>query len=715
MQINELPIPREFKVYLESLGYKTLYPPQEEAIRKGVLDGKNLVVATPTASGKTFIALLSAIKKLSETRGKVIYLVPLKALANEKYREFKVLEGVKLDGRRFKVTISTGDYDDPGERLRRSHVIVATYEKMDSLLRHSPKWMHEISLIIIDEIHFIHSIDRGPTLELLITRLIESLPNAQFLALSATIENTVDFERWLNTHVILSGWRPVPLKEGVFLDYSIIYSSGDVDDVERLYGKPSVDLALQTIKENGQSLVFVQRRRDAVSISKKIADAIRYLGSEEIDFDVCKDISDKILRSTEITELSRSLSQVVSHGIAFHHAGLAYEHRAIIEEYFRKGVIKAIAATPTLAAGVNLPARRVIITNLYRYELGFREPISVFEYKQMAGRAGRPLYDEYGEAVVVSRSPEEADYIMDVYLQGRPEELRSRLLEGGAMDMHVLGLLASKKGLFKREIEDFFDKTLCAIQRGSRRIYREINNGIRFLVEKKLAENRSGKYYPTEFGRRVAELYILPMTAVLIKEFLEEHALDQHSDLSLLYIVLSTPDAALAPYYSRERRKIEKELSRLAHQISSIFWDPSRYVYTIGRQLQIWKTVFMLRDWIEEVSEDDIMRRWRVEPGDLQVIRSTAEWILYSAGQIAKLFGHNMLYEAFDVLTVRTHYGVKRELLNLIGLEGIGRIRARNLYNAGYKSMLDLKKASFRDLMGVPGIGETLAKRLAGK
>jgi|Deesub1362B_J571_1020462.scaffolds.fasta_scaffold00004_258 helicase len=712
MLINDLPIPEEYKVFLEKLGYYRLYPPQEDAIRKGVLDGKNLVVATPTASGKTFIALLSSIKKFVEEKGKIIYLVPLKALANEKYKEFKSLEKVMFNNRKIKVIISTSDYDDPGEKLKRADIIIATYEKMDSLLRHSPSWMNNISLIIIDEIHYIHSIDRGPTLELLITRLIDDLPDAQFLALSATIENTTDFEDWLNTKVIMSQWRPVPLKEGVFIDYSIIFMDGSVYDVANLYGNPSVDLALDTIKEDGQALIFVQRRRDAVSASKKIADAIRYLEIEKIEIEKCRKIAEKILNATETTELSRTLSQVVSYGVAFHHAGLAYEHRAIIEENFRKGIIKVITATPTLAAGVNLPARRVIISSLYRYELGFREPISVFEYKQMAGRAGRPLYDEYGEAIVITRTPEEADYIMDVYLQGKPEALRSRLLEGGSMDMHILGLLASKRGLFKREIEDFFDKTLCAVQRGSRRIYKEITGGLMYLNEKKLIVDRKGKYYPTEFGRRVAELYILPSTAVQIKEFVENYHHKENSDLTLLYVILSTPDAALAPYYSRERRKIEEHLSILSEEIGDVLWNPDNYVYTISHQLQIWKTVFVLYDWIQEVSEDNISRKWRVEPGDLQVIRGTSEWILYSAGQISKLFGYRGLYEQFDTLTRRVHYGVKIELLNLVGLEGIGRIRARNLYNAGYKTLIHLKKAKIEDLIKIPGIGETLAKRL---
>jgi helicase len=617
-----------------------------------------------------------------------------------------------FNNRKIKVIISTSDYDDPGEKLKRADIIIATYEKMDSLLRHSPSWMNNISLIIIDEIHYIHSIDRGPTLELLITRLIDDLPDAQFLALSATIENTTDFEDWLNTKVIMSQWRPVPLKEGVFIDYSIIFMDGSVYDVANLYGNPSVDLALDTIKEDGQALIFVQRRRDAVSASKKIADAIRYLEIEKIEIEKCRKIAEKILNATETTELSRTLSQVVSYGVAFHHAGLAYEHRAIIEENFRKGIIKVITATPTLAAGVNLPARRVIISSLYRYELGFREPISVFEYKQMAGRAGRPLYDEYGEAIVITRTPEEADYIMDVYLQGKPEALRSRLLEGGSMDMHILGLLASKRGLFKREIEDFFDKTLCAVQRGSRRIYKEITGGLMYLNEKKLIVDRKGKYYPTEFGRRVAELYILPSTAVQIKEFVENYHHKENSDLTLLYVILSTPDAALAPYYSRERRKIEEHLSILSEEIGDVLWNPDNYVYTISHQLQIWKTVFVLYDWIQEVSEDNISRKWRVEPGDLQVIRGTSEWILYSAGQISKLFGYRGLYEQFDTLTRRVHYGVKIELLNLVGLEGIGRIRARNLYNAGYKTLIHLKKAKIEDLIKIPGIGETLAKRL---
>ena len=218
MKITELPIPEPVKEVLIKSGIVELYPPQEEAIKAGALEGRNLVLASPTASGKTLIAELCALKHILEGDGKVLYLTPLRALASEKYEEFRKYSAItKKDGKRVSVGISTGDYDSSDPWLERYDIIVATNEKVDSLLRHRAKWMDEISLVIADEVHLLNEAERGPTLEVVLARLMQTNTDVQILALSATINNVEEIGGWLKADYITTEWRPILLKEGVLL------------------------------------------------------------------------------------------------------------------------------------------------------------------------------------------------------------------------------------------------------------------------------------------------------------------------------------------------------------------------------------------------------------------------------------------------------------------------------------------------------------------
>jgi helicase len=203
LKIAELPIADSVKEILQGLGICELFPPQEDCIRAGVLDGCNIVLASPTASGKTLIAELCALKHVLENGGKVIYLSPLRALASEKFEEFqKYTSIIKPDGRKVAVGISTGDFDTADNWLSRYDIIVTTNEKADSLLRHRAKWMDSISAVIADEVHLLNEADRGPTLEIVLARLMQCNSHIQILALSATINNVDEIAGWLNAKQI---------------------------------------------------------------------------------------------------------------------------------------------------------------------------------------------------------------------------------------------------------------------------------------------------------------------------------------------------------------------------------------------------------------------------------------------------------------------------------------------------------------------------------
>lgn len=209
-------IPKKVYAVLKKKGFKGLRPSQAKAIQAGLFKDKNLLVCTPTASGKTLVAELAALNALYHDQGKVIYVVPLRALAQEKVRDFK------RDYPDLKIVLTSGDRDSDDSYLERFDWIVTTSEKLDSLLRHKAAWLHNVKVVVIDEVHLLNDSTRGPTLEVLITLLRKTLPKLQLVALSATIGNPKELASWLGATLVLDDWRPVRLDKG-------IYSNGKVE------------------------------------------------------------------------------------------------------------------------------------------------------------------------------------------------------------------------------------------------------------------------------------------------------------------------------------------------------------------------------------------------------------------------------------------------------------------------------------------------------
>jgi len=212
-------IPKDLYSVLEKDGITHLRPSQRKAIKAGLLDGKNLLVCTPTASGKTLIAELASVSSIMERKGKCIYIVPLKSLATEKYHEFK-----KKYDEFFRVALSIGDMDASDPYLKDYDFIISTSEKVDSLIRHGAPWLRDIKTVVVDEIHLLNDPGRGPTLEILITILRQLLKNVQILGLSATIGNPEELAEWLGAELVIDNWRPVELKKGVYLDGNIEFT-----------------------------------------------------------------------------------------------------------------------------------------------------------------------------------------------------------------------------------------------------------------------------------------------------------------------------------------------------------------------------------------------------------------------------------------------------------------------------------------------------------
>ncbi len=713
MKIEDLAIPEPAKQVIIKSGITELYPPQEEAICEGALEGKNLVLASPTASGKTLIAELCALKHILERKGRVLYLTPLRALASEKYEELKRYSSLrKTDGRRIRVGISTGDYDSSDNWLGQFDVIVTTNEKADSLLRHRTKWMDEISLVVADEVHLLNDKDRGPTLEVVLARLLQINPNSQLLALSATIKNADEAAEWLNANSITTEWRPVVLKEGVARQNEILFKDGAASKIEQRSKNPAVNLALHIVGSGGQALIFASTRRNSVSLAKKASFEVNSRLSKPLKRFLQR-LSEQILTAGERTRVGDLLAELVKRGAAFHHAGLSGAHRRLIEKAFRNGKIKILTATPTLAFGVNLPARMVVVHDYRRYEPGYGYyPISVLEYKQMAGRAGRPRYDKVGEAILLAKNEDEQDYLLESYVLAQPERIWSKLAVERVLRSHVLATIAADFAHTEQGIYDFFSKTFYAYQYEAKAIQGVITKILKFLHDERMIEVSGKDIHATKFGRRISELYIDPVTGVLVREALQIRA-PRLTDLSYLHMISHTPDMfpKLRPY-SREIDElalfVDQHGSEFMFRVPSEWEDHIAFEEFLGEAKLAW----VLESWIAETSEDEMIGKFTVQPGDLYRIIDSAKWLLHASHELARLFKHKDILPSHSEVMQRVQKGVKRELLPLVRLEGIGRVRARILYNADLKTIADLKKAHIKKLTSLPLIGLKVAKKI---
>ena len=700
---------------LEYLKIKELYPPQKEAI-KFVERGDSVLMSVPTAAGKTLVAYAALIRAV-KAKKKGIYLVPLRALAWEKVNELKDICKNILDGA--KIGVSVGDYDK-ARGLSKYDIIVSTSERADSLIRHNPSWLSEVECLVSDEIHLLNDSGRGPTLEVTLSKFREINPNIQIIGLSATVSNSKEIADWLDATLVESDFRPVPLKKGISLDGTVEWEDGE----KKYMGLDGVEgIAIDNLPE--QCLVFVGTRRSAEAQAKKLS---RMIGGK-LNSEQRKELekfADQIQKNAdEITSVDSNLSKLITNGVAYHHAGLTNRQRLIIETAFKERALKALCATPTLAAGVNLPARRVIIRDLSRWDSSFQsnQPLPVLEVHQMLGRAGRPGFDVDGQGILIAKKRDQIDSFTERYFEGETEPVISRLGSEPALRTHLLSLITSGTITTREGLHKFLEKTLFGAQGELWRTQHRLNKVLDFLDKEQLIEIEGKtdnefqpanevleeKLKPTAFGRKVSQLYIDPLSGVIIKNALESEV--EANSLGLLHALARTPDI-----YSLYVRKNEMEtyLTHLMQMEGDLMLPPP--VEHIELEFYLWdlKTALLIMDWIEETPEEHLMKRYSTTPGDIRAKVETAEWILYAMSELAELLSPSNT-KMITELRIRVKNGVRKELLPLLELDSVGRIRARALFNAGFTSQSSIRDSRPSDLNNIPGIGIKLAEKLSGR
>jgi len=730
MKIEKLDLEPKVIDFLKSEGYEELFEPQEQSVKAGLFDEKkNFLITIPTASGKTLIAMLAILSHLSKHKTKVVYLTPLRALTSEKFEEFKKLEKLNL-GRKIKIALSTGDSKEKKEKLENADVIFLTNESMDANLVFQKDWIYDIGLVVSDEIHLIGDNTRGPTLEIILTRFKSGFIGKnppKIIGLSATISNSNELADWLNCELVESTFRRVPLSEAVYSRH--IITNQDREETEGNFAKNRqesrhpkawIGLGLDTVAEKHQCLIFAMTRKNAVAWAKEAGlDVVKELKPNQKK--ELEKISKKILPKEDYdnTKLTSELAKTVKNGTAFHHAGLDQRCRTIIENAFKNRHIKLLTATPTLAAGVNLPARRVVIPSVMRYTNNGLEKISILEYKQMCGRAGRPQYDDMGESIIIAKGY--PDEILEHYVDGEPEPLESKTLdEDSSLRINLLGFIytASKFNPTSYEkIIKFFSQTFAAYQLSDDSVLeKKVTKQLEKLKEYGMITDENG-FEPTKFGIRIFYLRIDPETAFDMTGYIEDYLRGTKHTFGILYMITN-----LHEFYSQYPipDKYQGDMDDLI--------DPNEKLYRNQEFLReyCFKSLLILYKWIDAMTYQDMSDHFDAEPGDIFYIKENAKNLVYIFTEIIKFWRdyakenkqkkivseYQSLIDESDLLKLQIQHGVPEKYLELVKIKQIGRVRAQILYKNGFKNRLDLEKAKIEKLAKIDKIGLTIANNI---
>lgn len=488
------------------------------------------------------------------------------------------------------------------------------------------------------------------------------------------------------------------------------------------YQDPSINIALDTLERGKQSLFFVNTKPSAEKLAEEISKKIKDTSLEELS----KKIENVLSKPTV---QCRRLAKCVLKGVAFHHAGLTAEQRDLIENNFKKGIVKIICATPTLAAGVDLPAFRAVVRDLKRYGGAWgMQNIPVLEYQQMAGRAGRPSFDKWGEAITIAKTESEKEDIVLNYVNADNEKIYSKLAVEPVLRIYLLSLISTGFVKKRDEIIGFFEKTFWAYQ------YKDMNK-LEMIIEKMLemleewqfissskkdsndninnsrttsttsefvSANNLTKdddefFKPTRIGRRVSELYIDPYTAHLLITAMHNSESKDVVLFSVLQMVSNTIEMRpLLKVRTKEYDAITRALGKFEDNL--LFVEPSAYDLEYDEFLASIKTALFMQEWCDEKDEEYLLEKFNIRPGEIRVKLELGDWLIYSCTELAKLLALNSLTRELNKARIRLKYGVKEELIPLLKLKGIGRVKARKMFSAGLKNLGDVKKLDHQAL-----------------
>lgn len=714
----------------------SLLPIQEQAIiRHNVLNSRNLIIFAPTSSGKTLVGEIVSVH-YAMAKKRALYLVPMKALAEEKYHHFRETYG-ELG---VKTIISTHDRKEFDQDLERKefHIAVVVFEKLNALFVKNPNLLEGIGLVVVDELQMVGDETRGAGLELLLTKLLLSPFKPQLLGLSAVLGDAESLARWLKAELLIDTRRPVELRKGILCGDRFTYlehNSGN--EGEEKWPLPEAgNEELSTLyaakylgEEKGeQSIVFLADKPATEALGARLKDMV--------DFPPASGALEE-LKCFEDSCSKDLLLSLLSKGISIHNADLSWEERDLVERYFRKGEIMVLLSTSTLAIGINLPAKNVFIpekkwhTPRRGSQLSMAD-ITKAEHENMGGRAGRlGLVGEFGRAILVTSSPFHKKTLYDYYVIGGFEKLRPSLNEQD-IDLYCLNLVASGICSGEEEIENFLLSTYIGVScwkelgdSGGRGVF---SARIRKVVEKCLSwgllkRDAQERLQATERGKVTAQMGISIDTCLNLLKWMELCDPLRVSDVEVLVAAALTTDAREihVPLSKREFREskyrslFHKEVQGLGEGdkilFKSILGPSHRLLYEQERAL---KKALILNVWLSSAPTKEIEEAHGLFSGAIKKMGEEFSWLVEAISTLAKAEGWpEQVTKKMDFLSDRLSYGVDSKGLSLARLKirGLGRGYISALLQNGYDSPEALAQLPIEELEKF--LPRSLARRVA--
>ena len=720
-QLEYWGIPKSVSDAYAQEGITELYPWQIECLEQdSVLNGQNLVYSAPTSSGKSLVSEILMLRKILSTKKRAIVILPFISVVAEKTNFMKrvysavglLVEGYYAN----KGGQSIFDYEE--DEL---NIAVCTIEKANNLLNRAMEEgkIEDFGIVIIDEIHMMGDSSRGYILELLVTKLLYlQLSQLQIVGLSATLPNINIFSTWLGASIYITDFRPVPLVEYVKVG-GAIYDK-NMNKVKNLEPPMSpkdpdqiLDLCCETILEGNSLLIFCSSKRNTELLSVKLAsilpEDIYARRSANSEFNV-NNFDEKVVKEQRaglLVHLKRTpggldpvFEKTVSKGIAYHHSGLTVEEREIIEFGFRSGVINILIATSTLAAGVNLPARRVIFHTPF---IGV-EPLDATRYRQMSGRAGRKGIDTLGESYLFCK-PAQLPSVKSMVLSELPP-LESCLVESRrGMIRPLMDVISGGIVETVQDVERYIMSTLFARQKHYSEVHQVSKAALRFLEENDFVEwmESKKKFAPTKLGKATVASALSPEEGLVVFQELKRarQNLILDTELHLVYQVTPiyhgiTPDWAT---YHNLYTALDNDSLRVADLVSiseGFIIRACRQRPKESKEASIHARFFaalILFDLIREISINSISARYGVPRGHIQALQTTASTF---AGMV-NAFCHQLKWWPLESLVSqfsdRLCFGVEPDIIPLAQIPHVKGFRARVLYQKGYKTVASIAAA----------------------
>ncbi len=656
---------------------------------------KNIFCAGPTSSGKSFIAEVISIKYLYEGK-KVIYILPLKALAKERFVELN---------ERYKDTGLKLVYSSREERSYDDEIIdgkfdwaVLIYEKFAQFISEKIDFVSNAGLLVIDEINMINDNERGPVLELAITKIKSLFPKLKVVALSSIQPGIDMLSKWLEAELIVINKRPVPLREGVLMsgDFEYVIRDEQIHNIEKFINS-GWDNPIDVVSENvlyltergEQVLVFFKSRNDTVRFTQIISEWVDLPPARKAisEIELLEDTSTKLL-------LRRSLEK----GVAFHNSDLTMEERMIVERAFRDGEVRVLSSTTTLAMGVNLPAQNVFLEGIkWEYDVEkdilFQIPLTRFEFRAIGGRAGRfRITPDFGRSILVAMNEYQKDVLWKTFIEGPVEPIQSHLFSLKLEDI-LLSLIASKVIRKKNDLSEAIGNTFWSFIQNKNEVFLKSFDKTFEVLEGKGAIIFKGENIEiTKLGFSIVNSGLSFGSACLTVDFFKSISLDtkiNYGDLLLFALSLREADNLfLIGNFQSSSLKYD-DIRIIANTIGGEIVKNllSRFPNLSKKEIRDIKIAYLLFNWMEGKPSIEIENIFGVFSGNVKNLAENVSWIVNGISKILdSVISDNNISAEINLIADRIRYGCKDDAIFWLslGVPYLGRDRIHILLENGF-------------------------------